>query len=209
MTVYFESIRPPNRRLTTYWLVGYPPMPTSPGFTTSKIIIFGYYDYKRYWTKFIERHGWNGWKFWSWWLLWIYKLTDCVYASDQRQHCNSITNPITSSFGVADGNRKNEAFGYCIYTFIVSIRVTLINRIVPRIPVQIHPAPIADGITRHELAELRVVEPVPQQVQKARVLVPVAELRSHSVVQIIADAGIAMGELNPLDKILHKPKSLF
>ena len=41
------------------------------------------------------------------------------------------------------------------------------------------------------------------------VLVPVAELRSHSVVQIIADAGIAMGELNPLDKILHKPKSLF
>jgi len=158
------------------------PMPASPGITTSIIIIFGYYHYDRYWTKFIERYGSKGWKFWPRWLLWIYKLTDCVYASDQRQHCNSITNPITSSFGVADGNRKNEAFGYCIYTFIVSIRVTLINRIVPRIPVQIHPAPIADGITRHELAELRVVEPVPQQVQKARVLVPVAELRSHSVV---------------------------
>ena len=74
---------------------------------------------------------------------------------------------------------------------------------------QILAAPVAHRIKRHKLAELGVVEPVPQQVKEARVLVAVAELRSHSVVQILADAGIAMGELKPLDKILHKPKSLF
>ena len=74
---------------------------------------------------------------------------------------------------------------------------------------QILAAPVPHRITRHELAELRVVVPVPQQVNEAAVLVPVPELCSHSVVQILADAGIAMGELKPLDKILHKPKSLF
>lgn len=157
------------------------PMPASPGITTSIIIIFGYYHYDRYWTKFIERYGSKGWKFWPCWLLWIYNLTDCVYASDQCQQCNSISNRITSFFGVAQNNRKNKAFGYSIDTFIVSIRVTLIDRVIPRVPVQVHPAPVPHRITRHELAELRVVEPVPQQVQKARALVPVAELRCHSV----------------------------
>ena len=93
--------------------------------------------------------------------------------------------------------------------YLSSIRVTLINRIIARISIQVHPALVPHRITRHELAELRIVEPVPQQVQKARVLVPAPELRPHPVVQVLADAGIAMGELNPLDKILHKPKSLF
>ena len=91
----------------------------------------------------------------------------------------------------------------------LQVIVSCIEWVRPYTPVQILAAPVAHWIKRHKLPELRVVEPVPQQVKEARVLVPVAELRSHSVVQILADAGIAMGELKPLDKILHKPKSLF
>ena len=63
-----------------------------------------------------------------------------------------------------------------------AIWITLVDWIVGTIPVQVHPAPIPHRVTRHKLAELRVVEPVTQQVQKARVLVPVPELRSHPVV---------------------------
>ncbi len=43
-------------------------------------------------------------------------------------------------------------------------------------------------ITRHKLAELRVVEAVPQQVDEARVLVPAPKLRSHPIVQVLAAA---------------------
>jgi len=59
---------------------------------------------------------------------------------------------------------------------------------IARIPIQVCPAPVPQRITRHELAELRVVVPVPQQVDKARVLIPVPELRSHPVVQILTAA---------------------
>ena len=50
--------------------------------------------------------------------------------------------------------------------------LSLVNWIIPRMPIQVHPALVPHRITRHKLAELRIVEPVTQQVDEARVLVP-------------------------------------
>ena len=47
------------------------------------------------------------------------------------------------------------------------VAVDLIDRIIPHIPIQVHPAPVPYRVTRHKLAELRVVELVLQQVDEA------------------------------------------
>ena len=64
------------------------------------------------------------------------------------------------------------------------ILVLVINRIILAIPIEVDAPRIANGIARHKLPGLRVVEPMPQQIQEARVLVPIPPLRPEPIVQV-------------------------